>query len=171
VIDTSKRITQSDISKSGIDQNDASNRSIPVDHSDTYQQKENPPDPLKKKTTPKNNNHHSLETASELGGGGQEVAGLNGATAIIAEKLAGWINPAIPDRRTAHATLENLVRIYPPDIVRDSFAHLEAKMLSGDVVPSPLKYFNATCRGMHAEMIKSQQKPPKPKARRPRAWD
>lgn len=115
-----------------------------------------------------NNNHHSRETARETCGG--EVSGLNGATAVIVEKLAGWINKSIPDRKTAHAMLENMVKIYPPEIVRDSFAHLESKMLSGDPMPSPLKYFTATCRGMNSEAQKEKQRSSRSKNRRPRSW-
>ncbi len=101
-------------------------------------------------------------------GGGSEILGLNGATHAFVEKLAGWINPMMPDRMTARASLQNLVQIYPPDIIRDSFAHVEAKTLSGDIIPAPIKYLTATCRGMHAESTKKA----KPKVhKQPRPWD
>jgi len=116
-----------------------------------------------------NNNHHSRETAPESGGG--DIPDLNGATAIVVEKLAGWIRPSMPDRVTARATLENLVKIYSPGIVRDSFAHLEAKMLSGDIVPSPIKYFTGTCRGMQEQATKERKAAKAKIHRRPRSWD
>lgn len=130
--------------------------------------KEIPPTPPKEKNNIYNNNHHSIDTAREQ----VEVVGLNGTTHTLIERLAGWINPAMPDRVTARASLENLVKMYPPDIVRDGFAHIEAKILSGDIVPTPIKYLTATCRGMHAQQLKEAAKAAKPKIhRQPRPWD
>jgi len=128
-------------------------------HGDPGQKRNSPTPP--KENNYLNNNHHSKETATARGGG-QDLPGLNGSTSVVIEKLAGWIRPGMPDYVTARASLENLVGIYPPEIVRDSFAHLEAKMLSGDIVPSPLKYFMATCRGMNSEAEKTRQKDGKP---------
>lgn len=135
----------------------------------TSLKKEIPPTPPKEKNNNIYNNHHSKETAAVCGGG-EDLPGLNGSTSVVIDKLAGWIQPGMPDYVTARDSLEKLVSIYPPEIVRDSFAHLEAKMLSGDIVPKPLKYFMATCRGMNTEAEKERQKDKKPPGMSEKIW-
>lgn len=83
-------------------------------------------------------------TARESGGG-SEISGLNGATNLIISKLAGWINPIMPDTRTARTSVENFVGLYGSDVVRDAFAKLEAKMLHGDIVARPIPYLAGEC--------------------------
>lgn len=105
-------------------------------------QKRNSPTPPKEKTTTfKTNNHPSLETAGVV-----EVQGLNGATAHIVKTLGEWINPIMPDRKTAHGWLESSVSMYGGSIVRDSFAELESKILHGDIVARPIPLLTKICQ-------------------------
>jgi len=83
--------------------------------------------------------------ASEKAGVG-EVEGINGATALIVSKLAGWINPIMPDYRTARGWLESSVAMYGGVVVRDSFAELEAKVMQGDVVARPIPLLTKICQ-------------------------
>jgi uncharacterized protein YdaU (DUF1376 family) len=72
-------------------------------------------------------------------------SGLNGTAAVIVEKLSGWINPMMPDRRTAKGWLDNAVSMYGAIVVRDSFAELDAKFAQGDIVSRPIPYLAAAC--------------------------
>lgn len=103
-------------------------------------QKRNSPTPPKEKTT-LNNNHPSKETA-----GAGEVQGLNGATAHIVKTLGEWINPIMPDHRTARGWLESSISMYGGIVVRDSFAELEAKILHGDIVAKPIPLLTKICQ-------------------------
>jgi hypothetical protein len=113
-------------------------------HGDTTK-KRNSPTPPKEKTIP-NNNHPSLETA-----GAGDVHGLNGATAHIVKTLGEWINPIMPDHRTARGWLESSVSMYGGVVVRDSFAELEAKILQGDIVARPIPLLTKICQRRKTE--------------------
>lgn len=111
--------------------------------SDTTQKEKSPHTPLKENYI--YNNHHHLEPSA--GGGGQEVDGLNGATSLIVNKLAGWINSMMPDKRTAKGSLERLVALYGSEAVKAGFAELEGKMDHGDIIAKPIPYLtNAVIR-------------------------
>lgn len=105
--------------------------------------KDNPP----QKPTP--------DAARESGGG--DMPGLNGSASMIVAKLAGWINPMMPDKRTAQGALDSMVRLYSATVVRDAFAELEAKMLHGDIIAKPIPYLSNAC-SRHAER-RSSAKP------------
>jgi len=106
-------------------------------HGDTGLKEKAPHTPQKENNI--NNNHPTTEAAREGGG-------LNGSAAVIVEKLAGWINPMMPDRRTAQGALENLIKYYTAPVVRDSFAELEAKILHGDIIARPIPYLTKVCQ-------------------------
>lgn len=114
--------------------------------------KEIPPHPLKKKINNIYNNHPSIETARDAGAG--EVQGLNGATSHIVEILAGWINPMMPDYKTAKGWLESSVSMYGGVVVRDSFAELEAKVFQGDIVARPIPLLTKICQRRKNEKLK-----------------
>lgn len=114
--------------------------------------KEIPPTPPKEKTTNLNNNHPSLETA-----GAGEVQGLNGATSHIIKTLGEWINPIMPDHKTARGWLESSVSMYGGVVVRDSFAELEAKVMQGDIVARPIPLLTKICQRRKGE--KKAQRP------------
>lgn len=84
------------------------------------------------------------DAASECGGG--DHSGLNGSAALIVQKLAAWINPIMPDKRTAQGALDSLIRLYTAPVVRDSFAELEAKILHGDIIARPIPYLTSACQ-------------------------
>jgi hypothetical protein len=117
---------------------------------DTTLKKEIPPTPPKEK----NNNIYTpsqpSSRASAKAGVG-EVEGINGATSLIVNKLAGWINPMMPDHRTARGWLESSVAMYGGVVVRDSFAELEAKVLQGDVIARPIPLLTRICQRRKAD--------------------
>lgn len=104
------------------------------------------------------NNQPSIETAREagVGGGKGEIQGLNGATAHIVKTLGEWINPLMPDYRTAKGWLESSISMYGGVVVRDSFAELEAKILHGDVVAKPIPLLVSICQRRKNERPKTQ---------------
>lgn len=113
---------------------------------------------LEKKERKKENNQPPPVHGAVVVG---EVDGLNGATSLIIGKLAGWINPMMPDKRTARVSIENFVSLYSGPIVRDAFAELEAKMLHGDVIARPIPYLASACqrRAQKRDAEKIEQKP------------
>lgn len=131
-------------------------------HGEPGHKKEIPPTPPKEK----NNIYKQLPPQYGATQSGGEILGLNGATSLIVNKLAGWINPMMPDHRTARASVENFVGLYGSDVVRDAFAKLEAKNLHGDLVARPIPYLASEC----ARLKVGKDKPKKP-ARQPRPWD
>jgi hypothetical protein len=114
---------------------------------DTGFKKETPPTPPKEKNNIYNN-HPSIEAETGAGGGvGKgEIQGLNGATAHIVKTLGEWINPLMPDHRTAKGWLESSISMYGGAVVRDSFAELEAKVLHGDIVARPIPLLTKICQ-------------------------
>lgn len=96
----------------------------------------------KKQGNKEYNNHPSLETAMGVG----EIQGLNGATHHIVKTLGEWINPLMPDHRTAKGWLESSIGMYGGTVVRDSFAELEAKLMHGDVVARPIPLLTKICQ-------------------------
>lgn len=113
------------------------NRSVSPTQGETGK-KEIPPKPPKEKI-------YNKPTTTELVGN-SGVVGLNGSAAMIVERLAGWINPMMPDKRTAQGALESLIKLYTAPIVRDSFAELEAKILHGDIIAKPIPYLTSACQ-------------------------
>lgn len=100
--------------------------------------------------------------------GGGSYSGLNGSASMIVEKLAGWINPMMPDKRTAQGALDSLVKLYTAPVVRDGFAELEGKILHGDIIAKPIPYLTNACL-RHSER-KAKAKPAQ-KHRKPNPWD
>jgi len=88
-----------------------------------------------------------------------EIEGINGATSLIVGKLAGWINPMMPDRRTAQGWLESSVAMFGATVVRDSFAEVEAKAMQGDVIARPIPLLTKICQQKAAEKPKAGDKP------------
>jgi len=105
------------------------------------------------------NTHPGLETAREAAGVG-EVQVLNGATSHIVKTLGEWINPIMPDHKTARGWLESSVSMYGGVVVRDSFAELEAKVMQGDIVARPIPLLTKICQRRKGEKAKSQKPDP-----------
>ena len=126
---------------------------------------DNHPNP---QTTPKQPPHSNKETnkqdknnpppqpvpgPAQRGGGLKEVEGLNGATALIVEKLAGWIKPGNPDYETAMGFIERTVSFYGGEALKAAFCEFEAKREAGEIVARPVQYLsNAVIR--HGAKIK-----------------
>lgn len=104
-----------------------------------------------------NNNHPSLETAREAGV--DEVQGLNGATSHIVKTLGEWLNPMMPDHKTARGWLESSVGMYGGAVVRDSFAELEAKIMQGDIIARPIPLLTKICQRRKADGLKTKPDP------------
>lgn len=121
---------------------------------------------LDKERKKENKQPPNSESVAARGAG--EVQGLNGATAHIVKTLGEWINPIIPDHKTAKGWLESSVSMYGGTVVRDSFAELEAKIMHGDIVGRPIPLLTKIC-----QRRKSASTPPKKpnNSRRPRPWD
>lgn len=121
-----------------------------------------------KKEERKKENKQPPNSESVAARGAGEVQGLNGATAHIVKTLGEWINPIIPDHKTAKGWLESSVSMYGGTVVRDSFAELEAKIMHGDIVGRPIPLLTKIC-----QRRKSASTPPKKpnNSRRPRPWD
>ena len=82
---------------------------------------------------------------------GEEISGLNGATVLMVETLAGWIRPGNPDRRTAREWLGGTVKIYGSEITKSGFAVMQSKFASGDIISRPLPTMTGICQNLQAK--------------------
>lgn len=103
--------------------------------------------PVAKKVSPtppskKLNNYKPLTVEQEAASaGGTEIAGLNGATSLIVNTLAGWINPFAPDPAFAYTQVSEAVRMFGDIAVRDGFAELKADIADNRVRAPSVKQF------------------------------
>lgn len=74
-----------------------------------------------------------------------EIGELNGATTAIVQGVGRWLNNLTPDLPTARRIVASNVSLYGADAVRRAFADMQADVIDGKVVGSPLKAFTGYC--------------------------
>jgi hypothetical protein len=127
--------------------------------------------PLKnplKKTSPASSEYGTARGTRD------EIEGINGATALIVGKLAGWINPMTPDRTTARGWLDSSVKMFGATVVRDSFAEVEAKVMQGDIIARPIPLLTKICQqksAMKPKQISGNEPAQKPANMAQVVWD
>lgn len=89
-----------------------------------------------------------------------EIGELNGATTAIVHGVGRWLNNLSPDLPTARRIVASNVALYGADAVRRGFADMQADVIDGKIVGSPLKAFTGYC-----DKAKTGRTIEKPKAR------
>lgn len=89
-----------------------------------------------------------------------EIGELNGATTAIVQGVGRWLNNLRPDLPTARRIVASNVALYGADAVRRGFADMQADVIDGKIVGSPLKAFTGYC-----DKAKTGRTIEKPKAR------
>lgn len=74
-----------------------------------------------------------------------EIGELNGATTAIVQGVGRWLNNLRPDLPTARRIVASNVALYGADAVRRGFADMQADVIDGKIVGSPLKAFTGYC--------------------------
>lgn len=88
------------------------------------------------------------EAAREAGGldSMPAIGALNGATAMIVNDIARWINPYVPQYELAHNEVKQAVAAYGDRAVRDGYMDLKADHADGKVRALSVKTFYGFCR-------------------------
>jgi hypothetical protein len=86
-----------------------------------------------------------LADTESVAAGEPEIGGLNGSTAAIVQGVARWLNNLVPDLETARRIVSTNTGIFGSDAVRRAFADMQADVLDGKVIASPIKAFAGYC--------------------------
>lgn len=86
-----------------------------------------------------------LADTESVAAGEPEIGGLNGSTAAIVNGVARWLNNLVPDLETARRIVTTNTGIFGSDAVRRAFSDMQADVLDGKVIASPIKAFAGYC--------------------------